>query len=59
MGLFTEIGRQVEKFKRTAENAADGAETFRCPACDEEFDSAHEHCPECGAEIVGSTETEE
>jgi rubrerythrin len=51
MGLFTELGRQVEEFKQAAKNAAESDETFRCPACDEQFDSAHEQCPECGKEM--------
>ncbi|WP_088901343.1 hypothetical protein [Halorubrum lacusprofundi] len=58
MGLFNEVGRQVEKFKQTAKNAAKSAETYQCPACGEKFDSTHEQCPECGEEMVGSTETE-
>ena len=57
MGLFNKVGRQVEKFKQTAKNAAESAETSQCPACDEQFDSAYEHCPECGAEMSGSTGT--
>ncbi|PAU84518.1 hypothetical protein CK500_03090 [Halorubrum salipaludis] len=56
MGLFTELGRQVETFKQTAKNAAENAETFRCPACDERFDDPHDHCPECGEEMTESTE---
>jgi len=47
MGLFNEVGRQVEKFKQTAKNAAKSAETYQCPACGEKFDSTHEQCPEC------------
>ncbi|WP_348611030.1 hypothetical protein [Halobaculum rarum] len=59
MGLFNELGRRVEEFKQTAENAADGNEMSQCPACDERFDSTHEECPECGEQPVGSTGTKE
>lgn len=58
MGLFNELGRQVEEFKQTAKNVAANTETYQCPACDEQFDGTHERCPECGEEIDGSTETE-
>ncbi|WP_248896346.1 hypothetical protein [Haloplanus halobius] len=55
MGLFNELGRQVEEFKQTAKNAANSTDTFQCPACDEQFDNTHEHCPECGEPMVEST----
>ncbi|MDZ5810601.1 hypothetical protein U4E84_04480 [Halorubrum sp. AD140] len=59
MGLFNALGRRVEEFKQTAENAAERAETVQCPACDERFDSTHERCPECGEETGESTESGE
>lgn len=59
MGIFNELGRKVEEFKQTAENAANENETSKCPACDEQFDSTHEQCPECGEQMVGSTGTTE
>ncbi|QZY04007.1 hypothetical protein K6T36_00110 [Halobaculum roseum] len=59
MGLFTELGRQVEEFKQTAKNAAERDETARCPACGAQFDSEHEQCPECGEQMAGSKGNEE
>ena len=59
MGLFTEIGRRVEKFKQTAKSEAESAETFRCSTCGEEFDGPRERCPECGEETDGSAGTTE
>jgi rRNA maturation endonuclease Nob1 len=59
MGLFSKLGRQVEEFKQTAKNAAKRTEAVQCPACDEQFDSTHEQCPECGEELAGSTGTKE
>ncbi|WP_128905132.1 hypothetical protein [Halorubrum amylolyticum] len=59
MGLFTELGRRVEEFKQTAKSEVESAETFRCPACGEEFDGPRERCPECGEEMAGATGTTE
>lgn len=59
MGLFTKLGRQVEELKQTAQNAADSGGTYQCPVCDEQFDSKHEQCPECGEQIVGSNRTKD
>lgn len=57
MGLFNELGRQVEEFKQTAKNVTKNSETVQCSACSETVDSTHEHCPECGEEMGGSTGT--
>ncbi|MXR41543.1 hypothetical protein GRX01_09355 [Halobaculum sp. WSA2] len=59
MGLFNELGRRVEEFKQTAQDAADEREAHHCPACDEGFDGDHDRCPECGERMVESTGMEE
>jgi ribosomal protein L37AE/L43A len=46
MGLFRNLGKQAERFKQQAEEAAD--ETYECEACDTQFHAAYEQCPECG-----------
>lgn len=56
MGFFNELGRRVETLKRTAEDAVDEHTTHRCEACDHEFDTQHDECPECGGELVVATE---
>ncbi|WP_435123900.1 hypothetical protein [Halobaculum sp. D14] len=52
MGLFKRVGRQVEQFKRTAEEAAAERADYRCRDCGERFHADHDSCPECGADAV-------
>jgi rRNA maturation endonuclease Nob1 len=55
MGLFENLGRKVESFKRDAtENAAEP--TSRCEDCDAEFFTDYETCPDCGSEAVSLIE---
>lgn len=52
MGLFNELGRRVEKFKRNASNAAETTE-YGCRACGASFVADYDACPECdGTDIV-------
>ncbi len=59
MGIFNELGRQVERFKQTAENSAEESTAYQCRACDARFHTHHDQCPECGSEQVESTTTGE
>jgi rRNA maturation endonuclease Nob1 len=52
MGFFNKLGRQVESFKRTAEEAAESDTVYECRACEEQFVSEHEECLDCGGELV-------
>ncbi|WP_168191245.1 hypothetical protein [Haloprofundus sp. MHR1] len=49
MGIFNELGRQVEQFKRTVQTTADENAAYRCQECDARFHAHHEQCPECGS----------
>ena len=64
MGLFRRFGREVEQFKQTAteaaeEEAAPEDADYQCRACDARLNAGHDECPECGAEEVTPTDTEE
>lgn len=52
MGFFNKLGRQVESFKRTAEEAAESDTVYECQACESEFVSEHEECLDCGGDLV-------
>lgn len=52
MGFFNELGRQVESFKRTAEDAVDDDTVYECRACEERFENEYEECLDCGGELV-------
>lgn len=52
MGFFNELGRQVESFKRTAEEVAETDTVYECRACEEQFVSEHEECLDCGGELT-------
>jgi uncharacterized OB-fold protein len=58
MGLFSEIGRSVEQFKRTVESTANDAAGFECTECGERFHSNHEACPECNANAIRERDTD-
>ncbi|WP_324760184.1 hypothetical protein [Haloarcula montana] len=49
MGLFNKLGRNVERFKQTATDAADQQAEYECSACESRFHTDHDDCPECGA----------
>ncbi|MFC6835532.1 hypothetical protein [Halomarina ordinaria] len=55
MGLFKRLGRQVEQFKQTATETAEGDADYRCRACDARYHVQHDRCPECGTEDVVAT----
>ncbi|WP_254545677.1 hypothetical protein [Halomarina pelagica] len=59
MGIFRELGRQVEQFKASARTAAGGSADYRCAACDARFEGQRERCPECGSTDVEPTSTSE
>jgi uncharacterized OB-fold protein len=52
MGFFSEMGRQVEQFSRTAKDVADGTAGYECRSCESRFHTDHEDCPDCGAATV-------
>lgn len=52
MGLFRDIGRNYEEFKRDAAETADAAADFHCTACDAAIHVETETCPDCGADAV-------
>jgi rubrerythrin len=49
MGLFREAGRRLERFKQSAEAAAEADADYRCEACGEVVFTERERevCPEC------------
>jgi rRNA maturation endonuclease Nob1 len=51
MGLFNELGRQVEQVKQSVQGS-DGDPAYQCRACDARLDAAHDFCPECGEDAV-------
>jgi len=59
MGFFEKVGRQVEKFKQTAKEAADENADYQCQSCDAQFSANDDQCPECGSEETVSTNPEE
>lgn len=58
MGLFNRLGREVEQFKQSAKQAADGGHDYRCEVCDARFSTEYTECPDCGAEAVCETTDE-
>lgn len=59
MGLFNRLGREVEQLKQTVTTAAEQDADYYCTSCESGFHVQHEQCPECGAESVVPTATEE
>lgn len=57
MGLFEQIGRQVEQFRQTAKETAAANADYHCRACEARFDTHEVQCPDCGAEEITPTET--
>lgn len=55
MGFFNKLGRKVESFKLTAEEAAEEDTVYECGACGEQFEHEHEECLECGGDLVAVT----
>jgi rRNA maturation endonuclease Nob1 len=52
MGLFRQLGRQVERFTTTAKTAAEEHADYHCDNCGTRFSDHHTECPECGAETL-------
>ncbi|MBX0295418.1 hypothetical protein [Haloarcula nitratireducens] len=50
MGLFSDVGRKVEKTKQ-AFTDGERAE-YVCVACEEPLDENYEYCPRCGEDSV-------
>ena len=59
MGLFSELGRSVEQFKRTVESTAEVTAEFACRTCGTRLHTDHETCPECGADAVRERATDD
>ncbi|MFH5797065.1 DUF1272 domain-containing protein [Haladaptatus sp. CMAA 1911] len=60
MGLFKNIGRKVEEFKRTSESVAAEEASYECTDCGKRLYTSHDECPECGGPVVsrgGESET--
>lgn len=53
MGLFREVGRQVEQIKQTV--TAEGDAAYECEACTARFDAHDGECPECGSSKISQT----
>jgi rRNA maturation endonuclease Nob1 len=52
MGLFRNIGRKVEEFKRTSESVAAEEARYKCSDCGKRLYTSHDACPECGGTVV-------
>lgn len=59
MGLFEKVGRRFEQFKQEASDAAEEQAEYECEACEKRLFTAHDTCPECGAEAVVPIESGE
>ncbi len=62
MGLFKNMGRKFEEFKKTSEEvAAEGAE-YECSECGKHLYTDQDDCPDCGGNVVArepQTDTED
>jgi len=52
MGIFEELGRNYEEFKRDVSQRADETAAFQCGECGELVHADVDTCPECGADAV-------
>ena len=59
MGLFKQVGRQIEQFKQTATETAEESADYQCRGCDSRFHTYHDQCPKCGAQTISSTTRED
>lgn len=57
--MFRNLGRRAEQFKRDMDVAAAENADYECRECEARFAVKSEQCPDCGAEEIASTETEE
>lgn len=66
MGLFEKMGREVEKFKQNAEEAAeehraesdDDGDYQECPVCIERIPADATECPNCETDLESYTDEE-
>ncbi|WP_435157198.1 hypothetical protein [Haladaptatus sp. DFWS20] len=65
MGLFKNLGRKVEEFKKTSEAVAEEGASYECGSCGERFYVEKSECSECGGTVASvvkeskSSDTEE
>lgn len=52
MGLFKNLGRKVEEFKKTSESIAAEEAKYECENCGKRFYVDKSDCPECGGTVV-------
>ncbi|SIR81368.1 hypothetical protein SAMN05421858_3892 [Haladaptatus litoreus] len=52
MGLFKNLGRKVEEFKKTSESIAAEEAKYECENCEKRFYVEKSECPECGGNVV-------
>jgi uncharacterized OB-fold protein len=52
MGLFKNLGKKVEEFKRASSAVADEEASHACRNCSEQFFADREQCSECGSSDV-------
>lgn len=52
MGLFRDVGRRVERFKKQAASTAEEGASHECRDCGERLYAARDRCPDCGSEAV-------
>jgi rRNA maturation endonuclease Nob1 len=57
--VFRKLGRRTERFKRDVDAAAAENADYECIGCEARFTVKPEQCPDCGAEEITPTETEE
>lgn len=59
MGLFRDLGKRVERFKRKAEQASEEEASHECRECGTLLYVDRDTCPECGSEAVARREPDE
>ncbi|HZD43928.1 MAG TPA: hypothetical protein VE134_07705 [Methanomicrobiales archaeon] len=57
MGLFKNMGRKFEEFKKASEEVAADSAEYECTECGKLLYTSHDECPDCGGEVV-ALETE-
>ncbi|KZN26203.1 hypothetical protein A4G99_22500 [Haladaptatus sp. R4] len=51
MGLFKNMGRKFEEFKKTSEEVASEGAEYECSDCGKLLYTNHDECPECGGTV--------
>lgn len=49
MGLFRELGKRAERFKKQVEDAAHETARYECGECGKRLHADLDECPECGS----------